>query len=63
MKGRIKFYRNEKGFGFIKVQDSKDVFFHKSNISRGYEPKEEDSVSFDIENTERGDSGINVTKI
>jgi CspA family cold shock protein len=32
MKGKIKWYNARKGFGFIEVEDGKDVFVHKTSI-------------------------------
>lgn len=63
MKGTVKFYRSEKGFGFIKVQAMKDVFFHKTGLSRGYEPKDNDAVEFTLLHEERGDKADDVRKI
>ena len=48
MRGSIKFYNVSKGFGFIKVQGQKDVFFHKSSVSRDYTPQENDQVEFNL---------------
>ena len=60
-KGKVKFFNNEKGFGFIKDEESgKDVFVHKSNLNGTI--WEDDQVSFDIEDTDRGPSAINVKK-
>ena len=33
MKGKVKWYDNKKGYGFIKGVDGKDVFAHRSNLS------------------------------
>ena len=63
MKGVVKFYRSEKSFGFITVAGSKDVFFHKSGLSKGYMPEEDEMVEFDVVENERGKSATNVTKI
>ncbi|MDD4123738.1 MAG: cold shock domain-containing protein, partial [Bacilli bacterium] len=32
MKGTVKMFNKEKGFGFIKCEDGKDVFFHYSEL-------------------------------
>lgn len=59
--GTVKFFNNEKGFGFIKDNDTnKDVFVHKSGlIDRIYE---DDQVTFEVEDTPKGPSAINVKK-
>ena len=32
MKGKVKMFNKEKGYGFIRAEDGKDVFFHHSSI-------------------------------
>ena len=61
--------KNEKGFGFIKVDGepagSKDLFFHTNelkNISFD-ELQEGDRVSFEIGDSPKGPNAINVSKI
>jgi CspA family cold shock protein len=57
--GTVKFYDSEKGFGFIKDNETQeDVFVHRSGI-RGM-IRDNDSVSFDVENGNRGLNAINV---
>jgi len=54
----------DKNFGFILKEDGKEVFFHANNlegVSFG-ELREGDTVSFDIENTPKGDAAVNVKK-
>jgi CspA family cold shock protein len=61
--------KNEKGFGFIKVDGaaagSKDLFFHTNelrNISFD-ELQEGDKVSFEIGDSPKGPNAVNVSKI
>jgi cold shock protein len=61
--------KNEKGFGFIKVdgapEGSKDLFFHTNelkNISFD-ELQEGDKVSFEIGDSPKGPNAVNVSKI
>lgn len=44
MKGRIKFIKKDKGFGFISSEDGKDLFFHITDFidSKDFENLEED---------------------
>ena len=63
MKGSVKFFNSTKGFGFIKVQGSKDIFFHKSALEHDYVPEDDDYVSFDVRQTEGGQAAENVIKI
>ncbi|MDD3383384.1 MAG: cold shock domain-containing protein [Bacilli bacterium] len=65
MKGTIKMFNKEKGFGFIKCEDGKDVFFHYSELKvEGFktaEPGEE--VEFDVQESDRGPRASNIRKI
>lgn len=50
MKGKVKFYIQRQGFGFIKPDDgSEDIFFHFSGILKeGYVPTQEEEVIYDV---------------
>lgn len=50
MKGTIKFYNDEKGFGFIIPENGGDnIFFHVSQCQEGYDmPQQGDEVEFDV---------------
>jgi cold shock protein len=55
-KGKIKKVIEGKGYGFIKADDGREIFFHMSAL-RGLELKdikEEDSVEFDVEKDKQG---------
>lgn len=59
--GTVKFFNEEKGFGFIVDDETKkDVFVHKSALSDRV--RENDRVTFEIEDTPRGASAINVKR-
>ena len=62
--GTVKWFSNVKGYGFIEVEDGKDVFVHYSAIQEdGYRSlKEGESVEFTIENGEKGPQAANVIK-
>lgn len=62
MQGTVKFFNNEKGFGFISREDGDDVFVHHSNIAgTGYKSLEDgQSVEFDIGQGQKGDEAQNV---
>ena len=63
MQGTIKRLISEKGFGFIATDEAeKDVFFHSTALD-GIEfnqLREGDNVTFDVEQTDRGLSAVNV---
>lgn len=63
--GKIKWFDNQKGFGFIAQESGQDVFVHFSSIQqKGFRTLfEGDEVSFEIINSERGPKAQNVQKI
>lgn len=52
MKGTVKFYNDEKHFGFITGEDGKDYFVHSSEVEGSI--RNEDSVEFEGEAGDRG---------
>ena len=64
--GIVKWFDNERGYGFISTNEGNDVFVHHSNIKEDGTNKdlhEGESVSFDIIQAEKGPSAINVHKL
>lgn len=62
MKGKVKFFNEKKGFGFIVSDDGKEYFVHQSGVKEGVTLNEEDSVTFDVVEGDRGPKAENVTK-
>jgi CspA family cold shock protein len=62
MNGKVKFFNDMKGFGFIAADDGTECFVHSSMIKPGVSLKENDLVTFDIEQGDRGPRAINVAK-
>ncbi|MDR6998147.1 cold-shock protein CspD [Neobacillus niacini] len=63
--GKVKWFNNEKGFGFIEVEGGDDVFVHFSTIQgEGFKSLEEgQEVSFEIVEGNRGPQAANVVKL
>ncbi|MEF9968241.1 MAG: cold-shock protein [Longicatena sp.] len=65
MKGKVKWFNAEKGFGFIVGEDNKDIFVHYSHIEQdGYKSLEEgQEVNFEVIESDKGLQARNVEKI
>ena len=63
MKGTVKWFNKQKGYGFISDETGKDVFVHYSGIKmEGYKNLEEgQNVEFDLSDGAKGPQAINVT--
>ncbi len=64
--GIVKWFDNERGYGFISTNEGNDVFVHHSNIKEDGTNKdlyEGESVTFDIIQADKGPSAINVHKL
>jgi cold shock protein len=62
MKGTVKFFNDEKGFGFITTEEGKDVFVHNSEFADDVTLNEGDSVEFDVEQGDRGPKAVKLKK-
>jgi len=62
MKGTVKFFNEMKGFGFIVAENGKEYFVHQSALEEGVTLHENDSVTFDVEEGDRGPKAVNVKK-
>lgn len=61
-RGTVKWFNNQKGYGFISREDGPDVYVHFTAVqSEGYKTLNEgDVVEFDIESDPKGDRAANV---
>ncbi|MBF0121229.1 MAG: cold-shock protein [Desulfobacterales bacterium] len=62
MQGKVKWFNERKGFGFIEADNGTDVFVHFSSIQQsGFKTLQEGQlVSFDFQNSQKGPSAANV---
>ena len=64
-KGTVKWFNNQKGYGFITAEDGKDVFVHFSGLNmEGFKTLEEGAaVEFDITDGAKGPQAVNVAVV
>ena len=65
VRGRVKWFNNEKGYGFIEFTEKEDIFVHYSAINQeGYKTLEEGQyVEFNLLETSKGYQALNVTVV
>ena len=65
LKGKVKWFNNDKGYGFIEYKTNEDIFVHYSSIlSQGYRTLVEGQyVEFELVQTDKGLQAKNVVEI
>ena len=65
MKGVVRRFNTQRGFGFISESEGNDVFVHYTGINgEGFKSREEgQEVEFDIIQGQKGPQAVNVTKL
>ena len=59
--GTVKLWKQMNGWGFIEGDDGEDYFFNISSIRKGQRVRENSSVKFDTEETQKGIQAVNVS--
>ena len=62
MKGKVKFFNETKGFGFVTGEDGKDYFVHSTSLEQGVSIREGDTVNFEVEQGTKGPKASKVSK-
>jgi len=60
VKGTVKFFNVAKRYGFIAGEDGQDYFVHQSGLQEGVTIRDNDAVTFDVEQGEKGPKAVNV---
>lgn len=63
MQGTVKFFHDQKNYGFIETDEmDDDVFFHKENMEEGLNVEEGTEVEFEQEEGDKGPKAVDVTE-
>ncbi|MAF99317.1 MAG: DNA-binding protein [Nanoarchaeota archaeon] len=60
MNGTVKFFNEQKQFGFIAGEDGTEYFVHVTGLAEGARIREGDNVTFDVEQGDRGPKAVRV---
>lgn len=58
--GKVKWFNEVKGYGFIEYDAGRDLFIHKSNVTEGTKLQEGMQVRFDVQDGQKGPCAVDV---
>jgi cold shock protein len=63
--GRIKWYNEKKGYGFITTEDEEDLFLHKSGIKQfgHFGLQRDDRITYEVKETPKGKQAVDVRPV
>ncbi len=59
--GKVKWYNDTKGFGFIEIEDGNDVFVHRTGLADSFRGLDEgQEVTFELKEADKGPMAVDV---
>ena len=59
-RGKVKWYNDSKGYGFIAMENGDDIFVHRSELNQIHNLQENQEVTFEIKQGEKGLMAVDV---